>query len=1420
MDRGRLGLAILFVALCLGCISVLTSDDYVDGVPAYTPEDDSVCVGDNEHGMGYYRIEDNKEATFIGIWRLPGNNNDATFVVASYIIQSEMGCIASYGADVEGGQRIPVTKIYGSAVETGDDGTKITNQHLLRYDGIRYFDKPDDQDKPNQNTTTLKLIVPVTIREISGLKTLNIPRLVLVFDERTEGEPLSFGSNIFSVKYTRYTDGMHFPDNVTFMVDSFLIPSLKPKWVSGQIIDIYLGANTRFMPTTDGNSEIKYLSTSKIYSETNLVELLNGNIVGANFNFYQSAYAGIFDDTPDYLSGYYLKDMNYLIIDYAKHIKDDLDVFVIFDTKIRDKLNQTGTIIQKTGDQTTLSVSKKEAGVNLQIQYGNNKTREVDGVFDISNISRTTIINVNLTEWIVTCKLDQDAVFETVTVTDGEKFSLRNVPFIAGKEFAGWQLDGNDYNHDAPVKSDLTLSPKWVEGTVHLLTISSLSSSISVSAVGAEALNQYGMIKPNGSVKLSLPGTEKIEVRQWRVTIGGDSNPISISEPGTNGNITLSDNRRELTISSINTNVTVDLDAIYISESHAPTPVVSVDMPTNVSELMQKWVIGTGQTSNAQNMWAGGSSEPLILGNYAYVRLGASLFKIDTDNGDVVATAESGLTYAFFHNLGYLGNGYIVDYVTENVYDIDLKSAGFKVSGKVVFDDENKVAYSFTPKDDATGGSSAKISLYNPYTNTTENGYLKPVWIKDIEHELYFNQGGPSLPLILGDSVYWLSGERGTDGKTKIWISTTTLSSSSTVSAHEIKGLNGLLLDNGWTTTDGERIYVTSYGQGLLSTTSFGQGKVAVLSKDLSEEKALYLKGTSQTTSAMVFIDDLAFVKVGPDIFVYSKSSIINGANESMPDQIASIRTSSSHGSIVVSKGSSENEYYIYYAAYENGKIHIIKYDSVSKVFTDSIMDDLHTYCSQGIRVSQNGNMIYYDDTGRLYGYVPVQNNVYRFVIDDGTSKVLVESTGVDSASALSSSGYGSVSNGLLLGAKISKDLERFDETYSLYVSEYGVWKHINNKDMSSQEHGNVWLITKNNTAFPDSNTSLKVAGTETYRTLGYIVGNKIEVDSGNVRTQAPFASYKGMVVRINTNTTDDLTISTIPSDLEVKTHGSVLISENKSYSFVMPDQDVRFIIGEQPEQPNEYTVTFVNGNTTISSKKYAAGTPASSIEKPEDPTKAEDDQFIYTFSGWEPAIADVTNDVTYQATFTQVIRKYTVTFYDEDETTVLKSGMEYEYGTAASDIVKPADPTKASDNQFAYTFNGWTPELATVTGNATYKATYAKTPISSNAIMYSLSGSDSVVGSNKVIDLNITRTSGNSNISNARLLVIAMYESGFSVNVYSKVDLASDGSASEQVVVSKDKLVTVTVKMLEGIPASGQPFDSFGSYEYQTSTP
>ena len=137
----------------------------------------------------------------------------------------------------------------------------------------------------------------------------------------------------------------------------------------------------------------------------------------------------------------------------------------------------------------------------------------------------------------------------------------------------------------------------------------------------------------------------------------------------------------------------------------------------------------------------------------------------------------------------------------------------------------------------------------------------------------------------------------------------------------------------------------------------------------------------------------------------------------------------------------------------------------------------------------------------------------------------------------------------------------------------------------------------------------------------------------------------------------------------------------------------------------NKYNVTFLDDDEKTVLKEateYNYGTAAADIVKPADPTKEADAQYTYTFAGWTPQIADVTEDATYVATYNKTVNQYTVTFVDEDGTTVLKEATKYDYGTPAANIVKPADPTKEGSE-----FTGWTPTIVDVTADATYTATY-----------------------------------------------------------------------------------------------------------------
>ncbi len=131
--------------------------------------------------------------------------------------------------------------------------------------------------------------------------------------------------------------------------------------------------------------------------------------------------------------------------------------------------------------------------------------------------------------------------------------------------------------------------------------------------------------------------------------------------------------------------------------------------------------------------------------------------------------------------------------------------------------------------------------------------------------------------------------------------------------------------------------------------------------------------------------------------------------------------------------------------------------------------------------------------------------------------------------------------------------------------------------------------------------------------------------------------------------------------------------------------------------KPTGHTVTFFeeDGETVIDTVTVEDNTAWDDVEKPTAPEKTG-----YTFSGWTGAPDTVTADVTVKASYT--INTYTVTFVDEDGSTVLKEATPYDYGTAWADVVKPADPTKTG-----YTFAGWTNVPETITADVTVTASY-----------------------------------------------------------------------------------------------------------------
>ena len=154
----------------------------------------------------------------------------------------------------------------------------------------------------------------------------------------------------------------------------------------------------------------------------------------------------------------------------------------------------------------------------------------------------------------------------------------------------------------------------------------------------------------------------------------------------------------------------------------------------------------------------------------------------------------------------------------------------------------------------------------------------------------------------------------------------------------------------------------------------------------------------------------------------------------------------------------------------------------------------------------------------------------------------------------------------------------------------------------------------------------------------------------------------------------------------------------------------------------NTYTVTIVSNNA-----EYGTVSPASVASVPYGTTittstntinvngttvtatkTADNAQYTYTFDGWTIGTATVTGAMTVTANFSRTTQTYTVTWKNGE--TTLETDENVAYG--ATPAYDGATPTKDATAEYTYAFSAWTPAIASVTGDATYTATFTQTPV------------------------------------------------------------------------------------------------------------
>ena len=157
----------------------------------------------------------------------------------------------------------------------------------------------------------------------------------------------------------------------------------------------------------------------------------------------------------------------------------------------------------------------------------------------------------------------------------------------------------------------------------------------------------------------------------------------------------------------------------------------------------------------------------------------------------------------------------------------------------------------------------------------------------------------------------------------------------------------------------------------------------------------------------------------------------------------------------------------------------------------------------------------------------------------------------------------------------------------------------------------------------------------------------------------------------------------------------------------------------ENPDLPGEniveeYTITWVDYNGGILEIDTNVKKGTIPTYDGEEPTREGNDDVEYTFDGWTPELSVVVEDVTYTATYKEIlIEKYTITWVNYDDE-VLEIDNDVKKGTTPT--FDGVIPTRTGNN-VEYIFSGWTPEISSVIEDQTYKATFIEIPKEQNIL-------------------------------------------------------------------------------------------------------
>ena len=215
--------------------------------------------------------------------------------------------------------------------------------------------------------------------------------------------------------------------------------------------------------------------------------------------------------------------------------------------------------------------------------------------------------------------------------------------------------------------------------------------------------------------------------------------------------------------------------------------------------------------------------------------------------------------------------------------------------------------------------------------------------------------------------------------------------------------------------------------------------------------------------------------------------------------------------------------------------------------------------------------------------------------------------------------------------------------------------------------------------------------------------------------------------------------------------------------------------------KPNAYLNKFINYDGSVVFEGLT--NYGTRIEIPDIvPTKPADDQYTYTFAGWEgfeEGITQKAEEMVFTANYDKTVNQYSYHFVDEDGTVLKEDTVDY-----GTEIVPPENPSKQGSAQYSYTFTGWDGFTEGMTQTAEDLYFYATYSASINKYTYKFVDWDGTVLKEKTVNYNtmITPPSNPSKAPDAQYTYTFTGWDGYTVGMKATGDVTFTATYSNTV--------------------------------------